>query len=261
MADRDGGIGGHLSRAASPPNLTDGVDAVGSQRLRCGTLCVAYSLHIYVVYRQHIGTMNGCRVINSAKRIDAAWCGSCGDAPRGLLSYKSGWIAPSHYGGSRNPSRELRPGRLGRSDCGTEVESDHPVVERTTLRGGRRIRCVSSRARLPCHVRGVGPRLLLGHSGLRNNDRRSHVGYRPLVRKGSQVPDVDQESILSQVAANIQERRNKAGLTQRDLADLAGVDRAFLNQVEHGMRNPTILVLAKLARALDITVSTLTRGI
>ena len=75
------------------------------------------------------------------------------------------------------------------------------------------------------------------------------------------MADVDQPTILSQVGANIQERRNKAGLTQRDLADLAGVDRAFLNQVEQGMRNPTVVVLAKLARALDITVSTLTRGI
>lgn len=87
------------------------------------------------------------------------------------------------------------------------------------------------------------------------------VGYGLLARKGPQVADVDQEAILSQVGGNIQERRNKAGLTQRDLADLAGVDRAFLNQVEQGMRNPTVVVLAKLARALDITVSTLTRGI
>lgn len=75
------------------------------------------------------------------------------------------------------------------------------------------------------------------------------------------MSDVDQEAILSQVGANIQERRTKAGLTQRDLAGFAGVDRAFLNQVEQGVRNPTVVFLAKLARALDITVSSLTRGI
>jgi transcriptional regulator with XRE-family HTH domain len=84
------------------------------------------------------------------------------------------------------------------------------------------------------------------------------MGY---ARKGPQVVDVDQEAVLSKVGANIQDRRLKAGLTQRDLAEQAGVDRAFLNRVEQGMRNPTIVLLAKLARAMDTTVSTLARGV
>jgi transcriptional regulator with XRE-family HTH domain len=79
--------------------------------------------------------------------------------------------------------------------------------------------------------------------------------------KGSQVVDVDQEAVLSKVGANIQDRRQKAGLTQRHLAEQAGVDRAFLNRIERGMRNPTIVLLAKLARAMDTTVSTLARGV
>ncbi|WP_122526552.1 helix-turn-helix domain-containing protein [Mycobacterium persicum] len=88
--------------------------------------------------------------------------------------------------------------------------------------------------------------------------RRLVIRQSPLYIRSADL--VYTKSLVVQ-AGNIQERRNKAGLTQRDLAVLAGVDRAFLNQIEQGMRNPTVVVLAKLARALDITVSTLTRGI
>lgn len=75
------------------------------------------------------------------------------------------------------------------------------------------------------------------------------------------MAEVDQDAILAQLGVNIQDRRLKAGLTQRDLSERAGVDRAFLNRVEQGMRNPTIVMLAKLARALDTTVSAVTRGV
>lgn len=75
------------------------------------------------------------------------------------------------------------------------------------------------------------------------------------------MAEVEQDAVLAKVGANIRERRLKVGLTQRELAELAGVDRAFFNRVEQGMRNPTVVMLAKVACALDTTVSALARGL
>lgn len=69
------------------------------------------------------------------------------------------------------------------------------------------------------------------------------------------------DAVLARLGANIAEHRAARGLTQRDLAARAGVDRAFLNRVEGGLRNPTIMVLAKVAHGLSITVGELTAGL
>jgi transcriptional regulator with XRE-family HTH domain len=72
---------------------------------------------------------------------------------------------------------------------------------------------------------------------------------------------VDHDAVLARLGANIQDHRLKARLTQRVLAERAGVDRAFLIAVEQGARNPSVVVLAKLASALRTTVSALTRSV
>lgn len=88
----------------------------------------------------------------------------------------------------------------------------------------------------------------------------SPVGYGP-PREGRQVAEIDEDKVLATVGAHILERRTARGLSQRDLAAAAGVDRAFLARVEQGLRNPSVVVLAKVARAMDTTVSALTRDI
>jgi transcriptional regulator with XRE-family HTH domain len=47
------------------------------------------------------------------------------------------------------------------------------------------------------------------------------------------------------------------GLSQEKLAAKAGVDRAFLSGIESGSRNPGILTVAKLAKALGVTAAKL----
>ena len=54
--------------------------------------------------------------------------------------------------------------------------------------------------------------------------------------------------LLATVGAHILERRTELGFIQRDLAALAGVDRAFLARVKRGLRNPSVVLLAKLLR-------------
>ncbi len=65
-------------------------------------------------------------------------------------------------------------------------------------------------------------------------------------------------AVLTRLAATIHDRRTVLGVSQRELATRAGVDRTFLSGVESGKRNPTIAMLGKLAIGLETTVAALT---
>jgi len=64
------------------------------------------------------------------------------------------------------------------------------------------------------------------------------------------------ESSLIQLGENIRSIREKIGVSQEDLALEAGLDRTYVGGVERGERNPTVLSLLKIAKALrvDLTV-------
>lgn len=51
---------------------------------------------------------------------------------------------------------------------------------------------------------------------------------------------------------NVQRLRLARGLSQEDLADEAGVHRTYVSGVERGVRNPTVTIIAKLAKALGV---------
>jgi transcriptional regulator with XRE-family HTH domain len=59
------------------------------------------------------------------------------------------------------------------------------------------------------------------------------------------------------VGANLRRLRMRRGLSLEKLAQKSGVSRAMLGQVELGQSAPTINVLWKIARALDVTFATL----
>ncbi|MCK1508402.1 helix-turn-helix transcriptional regulator [Bradyrhizobium sp. 18] len=63
----------------------------------------------------------------------------------------------------------------------------------------------------------------------------------------------DETGIVDVVAAAVRRARKGLGLSQEDLALEAGLDRTYVSQVERGARNCTIIVLARLARALKTT--------
>jgi len=58
--------------------------------------------------------------------------------------------------------------------------------------------------------------------------------------------------ISEKVSQMIREARNKAGLTQAELAERLGVSRATVNGYEIGNQNLTIGTLQKIATALNI---------
>ena len=47
--------------------------------------------------------------------------------------------------------------------------------------------------------------------------------------------------------------RTQAGLTERQLAELSGVSKSQINQIEGGKGNPTIHTICALALALDVS--------
>ena len=61
----------------------------------------------------------------------------------------------------------------------------------------------------------------------------------------------------SRFGAAVREARATAGLTQEELAERAGLDRSYIGGVERGDRNPTLLVIEKIAQGLEINLAEL----
>ena len=61
------------------------------------------------------------------------------------------------------------------------------------------------------------------------------------------------------VGLNIQNARRDRGYSQEELAGRAGVHQTYLSGVEGGKRNTSLLVLDRIARALNLDVEELTK--
>ena len=62
-----------------------------------------------------------------------------------------------------------------------------------------------------------------------------------------------------QLGTRVKELRRRRGLTLEELAERAGVSRAMISKVERGEKNPTLVVTAKVAEGLGVTLSELLR--
>lgn len=49
--------------------------------------------------------------------------------------------------------------------------------------------------------------------------------------------------------------RKKKNLTQEELADRAGLHFTYIGQIERGKRNPSLINIYKLVKALDVAIS------
>ncbi len=54
------------------------------------------------------------------------------------------------------------------------------------------------------------------------------------------------------LAQNIKKYRKIKSLSQEQLADISGLHRTYISGLERGIRNPTILIIWRLAQALKI---------
>jgi len=59
------------------------------------------------------------------------------------------------------------------------------------------------------------------------------------------------------LAENIRRLREKKEWSQEDLAHKSGIHVTYLSGLECGRRNPTVMVLERLAKALDVHISIL----
>ena len=57
-------------------------------------------------------------------------------------------------------------------------------------------------------------------------------------------------TFASTVSEEIRRVRAEAGLTQKDLAELTGIDQSDISKIERGMSNPTIGTLERIADAM-----------
>lgn len=58
--------------------------------------------------------------------------------------------------------------------------------------------------------------------------------------------------IRKRIGWNLRRLRRERGITQEDFATDSGFDRGYISGVERGVRNPSILVLARIAGALSV---------
>ena len=68
-------------------------------------------------------------------------------------------------------------------------------------------------------------------------------------------------TINKQLGARIRYLRQQKGFSIEDLALEAEINRNYLGDLERGVRNPTLIILNKIAKALDIDLTTLFEGI
>jgi transcriptional regulator with XRE-family HTH domain len=73
----------------------------------------------------------------------------------------------------------------------------------------------------------------------------------------SELPEAKSEQLGAVIGTNLKRLRNKRALSLEALAKLAGVSRAMIGQIEGGRSMPTIGLLWKIARALDVPFSAL----
>ena len=60
--------------------------------------------------------------------------------------------------------------------------------------------------------------------------------------------------LLRTLGLTIRSLRRERGLSQEALADLAHIDRSYMSSVERGLRNISVLNIARIATALDVPV-------
>ena len=67
--------------------------------------------------------------------------------------------------------------------------------------------------------------------------------------------------VRAQVGLNVRRTRERIGLSQEALAHAADLDRTYVSGIERGRRNPTVVVLEQLARALRVPMGDLVAGL
>lgn len=63
--------------------------------------------------------------------------------------------------------------------------------------------------------------------------------------------------IRKRIGWNLRRLRSERDITQEDFATDSGFDRGYISGVERGVRNPSVIVVARIADALCVDISEL----
>ena len=67
--------------------------------------------------------------------------------------------------------------------------------------------------------------------------------------------------LLKTFGRSVRSLRKQRGLSQEDLAEACGLSRNYISDIERGVRNPGLLVLVGLAKALKVPLRELAEEI
>jgi transcriptional regulator with XRE-family HTH domain len=63
--------------------------------------------------------------------------------------------------------------------------------------------------------------------------------------------------VRKRLGRNLRAKREAMGLSQEKFADEAGIHRTYISDIERGVRNPTIGVVDRIAKALGVSAGSL----
>ena len=74
-------------------------------------------------------------------------------------------------------------------------------------------------------------------------------------------PMPNRDRTLAAFGRNVGRIRTERGFSQDKLAEKADLDRTFVSGIERGLRNPGIKTVLRIAKALDVGVGDLCKGV
>lgn len=96
---------------------------------------------------------------------------------------------------------------------------------------------------------------LLGSSGIIWNDELD-IETETIYEEGETVR-VEDVPLTMQVGAAVAEARARAGISQKELAAITGIDQSDISKIERGAANPSISTLNRIASALGAKLAIL----
>jgi transcriptional regulator with XRE-family HTH domain len=72
---------------------------------------------------------------------------------------------------------------------------------------------------------------------------------------------MNDDELLQSFGTRVRTLRKAVGLSQEALADRCGLDRTYVGGIERGERNPSLRNIARIAGALNKSLSDLMRGV
>ena len=67
------------------------------------------------------------------------------------------------------------------------------------------------------------------------------------------------KSESEKLGQNLKRIRTEKGISQNKIARTLGIDRAFISNIENGKTNPTLDTIARIAKAIGVSISELTK--